>query len=208
MSELVRDITGQIQDSHLEFWIQDEDKKWAEDFLNKHNLIGKKIVVLHPGCGAKHTEGARAREWPKENFIELGNILSRTYDVQVLITGGKDELKLSEEIACKMENKPLVLSDIDIGKFAALLKYCTLIISGDTGIMHLAAAVNIKTISLFGPSDENRWSPLGLMKKIVRNNSLSCSPCQVFGIDKPKCKEFNCMRSITLENVLNNINHI
>lgn len=208
MSELVKDIVGKISDSHLEFWIQDEDKKWADEFLHKYNLVGKKMIVMHPGCGPRYIKGARAREWPKENFAKLGDILSKTHNAQILITGGKAEVNLSQDIASLMEIKPLVLAGkLNIGKLAALLRHCALLISGDTGIIHLGAACGTKTIAIFGPSDPQRYKPLSGDYIIVKSN-LSCMPCQTFGIDKPKCKKFNCIRSITVGDILNNSERI
>ncbi len=203
MAELTKDITGEISDTHLEFRVSEEDKKWAEDFLQENNLKEKKIIALHPGCGIKYIKGARAREWPKENFIKLGDSLSGLYNSQILITGGKEECTLAQEIASAMKVKPLILSGkVDIGKLAALLKYCFLFISGDTGILHLAAACGTKTIGIFGPSSPEKWKPLTNNCNIVKSG-LACAPCQIFGIDKPKCSEFKCINSISVTDILN-----
>jgi len=195
MAELLKGIAPKITDSHPEFWISDEDKKWADEFVYKHSLSGKRIIVLHPGCGIRYLKGARAREWPKENFAVLGDILTRTYNAQIIITGGRDEIGLAQEIYGLMKIKPLILSSrLNIGRLAAILVRSALFISGDTGIMHLASALGVNTLSIFGPSDEKRWVPLGSKSKIVLNEQCRCRPCQLFGIDKPKCNKYKCIR--------------
>lgn len=209
MAEIVKDITGEIIDYHPEFWVLDADKRWADAFMDKNNLAKEKLIAIHPGCGVGHLKGARAREWPKENFAQLADTLAKINNARILITGGKDETVLSLKIASAMEIKPLIVTGtLSIGKLAALLTHCVLFISGDTGIMHLASALGVRTISIFGPSDETRWSPLGKDKGIISAAGLNCRPCQVFGIDNPKCGEFQCIKSITVEEVLHKINKI
>ncbi|TRZ47751.1 glycosyltransferase family 9 protein, partial [bacterium] len=208
MAELVRGITGNIADTRLEFWISDEDKQWVDEFIRKHNLTGSHLIVFHPGCGARYTSGARAREWPKENYIVLGNILNRKDKTYIIITGSNEELSLAEDIAASMENKPLVLAGkLDIGKLAALFERCNLLIVGDTGIMHLGCACGIRVIAIFGPSNPERWRPLCGNYSIAISN-LSCMPCQLFGIDVPRCNTFKCINSVSVEKVLNCIKEI
>ncbi|MFA4889343.1 MAG: glycosyltransferase family 9 protein [Candidatus Omnitrophota bacterium] len=117
MSELVKDITGEICDTSLEFWILEKDNKWAEDFLSINNLIAKRLVVLHPGCGAVYLRGARAREWSKEYFAQLATALQDKYNAQILISGSREEIGLAQEISSQMKNKPLILSGkVNIGR--------------------------------------------------------------------------------------------
>lgn len=206
MAALIKDITGEIVDYRPEFWILDADKHWANIFIDKNNLAGKKLIAIHPGCGARHLKGARAREWPKENFALLADTLAKTYDAYILLTGGKDEIFLTETIASLMNIKPLILAGkIDIGKLAAILERCALFISGDTGIMHLASALGLRTISIFGPTDENRCMPLIQNRKIIYNRHLKCRPCQIFGIDNPRCSKYECINSITVAEILKHV---
>lgn len=204
--DLVREITGEIIDKKLGFWIPENDRFWAKEFL-KGILGNKKIIVLHPGCGGNLNRGGRAREWPRENFIELINRLCWD-NIQFIISGGENEVNLAEYIASKVKIKPIVITGkLSISQLAAILELSNLLISSDTGIMHLAAAIGVNLIALFGPTDPKRCKPLTTNINIVRSN-LNCSPCQYFGIDNPKCNDFKCMLSITPDDVLKTIKAI
>ena len=80
------------------------------------------------------------------------------------------------------------------------MKEAVLLITGDSGIMHIGYGLGIKIVALFGPGREKKWAPRG-RNCIVINKNLSCSPCTTFGYT-PKCKKnAECMKQITVEEV-------
>jgi heptosyltransferase II len=208
MAELVKDIIGPVNDRSIEFWITDSDLKSADAFLQRNGLQNKPLVVLHPGCGAEYLSGARAREWPLENYAKLGDFLSQAHGMTVFISGSLSEQAKAEKVQSMMSARTIMLvGKADLGQLAAILKRSRLLVCADTGIMHLGAAVGVKTVALFGPNTPLRCQPLSGHFVTVKSD-LPCMPCVVFGSDKPGCSSFNCMRSLTFESVKQKIQSI
>ncbi len=109
--------------------------------------------------------------------------------------------QLYEEILRQMKTKPIVATGkTDIGQLSAVLKKSNILIAGDTGPLHLATAVDTKTIALFGAANPIQTGPYG-DKHIIIYKNLKCSPCY----KKPTCKNFDCMKEISVENVFEEV---
>ena len=141
---------------------------------------------------------------PVENYAKLADELILTHKYKVLVTGTQKDAELVNTLCKLMMAKPLILpNNFSIKQLAAVLKRCPVFVSGSTGPMHLAAAVDTSTVSLFPPifvCSPKRWSPWGNKQKILMPEDLSCKICTY-----DKCKNYNCMQKITVEEVLNNI---
>jgi len=161
------------------------------------------VVALHLGVGPS----AQYRRWPVERFAELATRLLRK-NVAVLLTGAKDEQSLISVFRSTFRGKSVEASDLGSLEYtAALLQKCNLMISADTGIMHLAAAMAVPTVGLFGPNTPKCWAPVGPFATYVYPTRQPCSPCinsyrrQI----PPSCTasvEGACMRDISVEDVL------
>ncbi|MCC5832225.1 MAG: glycosyltransferase family 9 protein [Chlamydiales bacterium] len=151
----------------------------------------EKRVVVHIFPG-----GSRAdlKKWPQKKWEELiFRIAGLGY--QIDLTGGKaDRLKL----ACfsKAQNFAGLLS---LRETAEHLKKSTCVISVDTGIMHLAAALGCRVVGLHGPTSPKRWGALG-EKVISITPSIAYSPCIQLGFES-KCKENHCLKAVTVDQV-------
>ncbi|MFH1027028.1 MAG: glycosyltransferase family 9 protein, partial [Pseudomonadota bacterium] len=85
---------------------------------------------------------------------------------------------------------------------AAIMDRSALLVSGDSGVLHIAAGLGKPTVSLFGPGRSEKWAPQG-DRHIVINRQLPCSPCTTFGTT-PSCpRDAECLRSITPDEVAN-----
>ena len=154
------------------------------------------LVAIHPGCGP-HRE---RKQWTEEGYARIADELIERYGAAVVLTGGTDERELVGRIARRMAQVPVsTAGQLRFWQFAALLSLCDLVICGNTGAMHAAAAVGTPTIALHGPTDPAKWGPLG-PSHIVLRSPLPCSPCQRFGHDY-RCGENRCMRAISEQEV-------
>ncbi|MBU3621117.1 glycosyltransferase family 9 protein [Polynucleobacter sp. CS-Odin-A6] len=119
-------------------------------------LKGNKRIGIHPGC----SEALKFKRWPVESYIDLIRMVKKNYDVDVLILGGKGELflgqKIEKSLAGLVDNYVGVL---DIKSTANLIQDCDLFISNDSGLMHLASALNVRQIALFGTSNTEKFRP-------------------------------------------------
>jgi len=135
-----------------------------------------------------------SKRWPPENFARLGDRLARELKVQVILTGGTTDRPLVEGIASRMATRPLMLAGkTSLKELGALLKRVALVISCDSGPLHLAAAMGTPTLALFGPTDPMRTGPYGEGHRILQAK-LDCTPCF-----RRRCSLNRCLSEITVE---------
>ena len=151
--------------------IQDKSKKLielkysksAEDKVNDilaKNKISKqdKLICFNPSVGASVKE----REWPKENFKSLAEkILKSNKTTKIILVGIKSDYELNEYIRNKNKNILNFSGKLNLEELFCFIKKTNLVISNDTGTMHISAAQGIKTIGLFGPNTPVIWAPYG-----------------------------------------------
>jgi ADP-heptose:LPS heptosyltransferase len=108
------------------------------------------------------------------------------------------EIELAAQISGLMKKNPIVIAGkTTIAQTANLIERCRLVVSNDSGLMHLAAAVGTNIVALFGPGDYNRVGPYGDSNKfVVVTKKVGCAPCY-----KVKCEDHKCMKNITVDDV-------
>lgn len=156
--------------------------------------LDKPVVALLPGA-----EYGEAKRWPLEYYTQLANKLYKQ-GLQVWIFGSdKDQIAAATiaqgNIAVNLCGKTRLEDSID------LLSVCKSAVSNDSGLMHIAAALNIPLVAIYGSSTPDYTPPLTIKAKIQYLN-LECSPCF-----KRVCPlgHTNCLKNITVEQVLNSI---
>ncbi|MFZ1518203.1 MAG: glycosyltransferase family 9 protein [Ignavibacteriaceae bacterium] len=170
------------------------DKFPDKTLAGKNNFIG-----FCPG--ARHF----TKRWPKEYFIELGNKLSKE-GFTILLFGGSIDKELCSEISKNIYGSIDLSNENDLLKTVADMKLCKTIVCNDSGLMHVASAVNTNVVAIFGSTvREFGFTPYNCKNLILENNSLTCRPCSHIGRNNCPKKHFNCMNSIKPEFVLKNI---
>lgn len=138
------------------------------------------------------------KEWPEENWLQLiGVLVKGGYDVY--LTGAKADAKRAADLATSAEcdgRVHVVAGKLDLRQTAELLKSSSLVISVNTGIMHLASALGCNLIALHGPTSVKRWGPLN-RNSISLQSASGCSPCLNLGFEY-KCNVNTCMENIPL----------
>jgi len=181
----------------LQMWIPDEDLAAARDTISYARRDSRIVVAFHPGCGGSGTP----RQWPADAFVNLGKKLTESSrEIAVVVTGSPGEIPLAEEIANRIGDRCISLAGAQsITRFAALLKCCNLLVCGNTGAMHVAAAVGVPTVALHGPTNPHKWGPVG-DNHVVIQSPIPCSPCLDLGFDYG-CTSHPCMGMITVDGV-------
>ena len=192
MLAVVRLLGVKVQKPRLRIKIDSNDRKIAEDFFSIHMLLEKRnVIAISPGC-VKQT-----RQWGIKNFIRTGQILQKIYRVPVLVIGGSNDVSLVDQICAGIENSIEVIG-FPLHHLAAIFERCTLLISNDSGPMHVAASVGLRTVAIFGPENPNRYRPYGLgNRSIVIHNKVKCSPCV-----KYECRSMRCLNSVSVDDVV------
>lgn len=170
-----------IQELGLEVWWREQERVWVREVLAEEGLsLEKPIVVLHPEAGRR---GEPRRRWPQGRYVALANVLAARYGAQIILTGAPDEVRVSEEIAERTKHRAVVLAGrTDVNQLAALFADATLVVSGNCGPMHLAAATGTPVIGLHGPTNFAQWGPWSSNASIVRAR-VPCSPCLNLGFE-------------------------
>lgn len=176
--------------------VQHEDEKKAEEILEGLGVgPGEKFAILHPGASCK------SKLWPLENFAKAGDMLAENLKIKVMINLAPDQAGLGEKVKGMMKNQPVLFcSPTTLGELAALFKKASLVISNDSGPAHIAAAVGVPVISIFGRNQKGlspaRWRPLG-DKAIAIHKDVGCAECLAHD-----CKiDFLCLKSISAQEV-------
>jgi heptosyltransferase-2 len=156
------------------------------------------VVGINPGS----TYGD-AKRWLPERFAEVTERLCRTIhkspgqQVSVVILGAKGEERVGQDIAARLSSRSLVLSGATtIRELMAAVKRCSLLLTNDTGPMHIAAAFQVPVVAIFGPTDWRTTSPFGSAHAIVRQ-PVDCAPCLL-----RECPiDHRCMTRVTVDQV-------
>jgi heptosyltransferase II len=169
------------------------ERRWAADALKGLGLEGPRYFVgLNPGAAF-----GPAKRWPIERFAALGDRLVGALGADVLVFGSKDERPLAEAVARVMQRTPLVLAgNTTLRQWMAITERCRLVVANDSGAMHVAAAMGVPVVAIFGSTDARATGPLSRWARVVRH-PVECSPCGL-----RECPiDFRCMNSVTVEEV-------
>lgn len=180
-----------VGDSRLELPLAEADRKRAARRLAQEGVDPRlPLVGLNPSA----TFGP-AKQWPEDRYATLGDWIADRYGAQVLIFGGPGDQPLGQRIATAMRCRPVNLAGrTELAEAMALIDRLDLFISNDSGLMHVAAALDVPLIAIFGSTNPVTTGPWGSRSRVVRTN-VPCSPCL-----KPTCRygHLDCMRRITV----------
>ncbi len=142
-----------LQGEDLEFPLFKEDQEEFHKLSQQYDLAAGKFAVIHPGSRAIE------RRWPVGRFAEVANGLAER-GLKVVMTGSQDEAGLVEEVEALLKYPAVNLAGkTSLGGMAALLNASRLLVCNDTGVSHIADALQIPSVILFTSSDPNRWAP-------------------------------------------------
>jgi heptosyltransferase II len=163
--------------------------------LGESSDDGAPWVAINPGA----TYGT-AKRWLPERFAAVGEALARR-GARVAIVGGAAERPVGEAIAAQMTAPVRMLcGETTLPELAGVLARAALLVTNDSGPMHLAAALGRRVLAVFGPTDARETGPVGTPHRVVRE-SVHCAPCRL-----RECPiDHRCMRRVTIDRVLGEV---
>ncbi len=182
----------------LEVEVPGETAEAVRAMLGKYELDRYPTVVgLVPM--AKHF----TKQWPSERFVEFGVQFARRNKSKIILFGPREGTDTCGDIA-QMINAEVgstaavsLAGMLSILEVAAALDHCTLVVSNDSGLMHLAAARKRKVVAVFGSTvKEFGFFPYGTESIVLERNGLSCRPCSHIGLERCPKGHFRCMKEI------------
>lgn len=137
--------------------IHDESERWADDIVQHHG----RFAILNPGAGWG------AKIWPTERYAEVATALGRR-GYASLINFGPGEQEIADAVA-QASGGSAIPCTCSISQMISLGRRAALMIGGDTGPMHVCAALNVPVVALFGPTDPARTGPYGTRSRVLRS---------------------------------------
>ena len=168
----------------------------AEDINNAQNFLSQKgidiknnpLIAVHAGSGSK------AKNWPLENYVSLVQSLYQRGRGTVLVVEGPAERNLIDNMSEAIDGSNYIaLQSLALPLLAAVLSHCSLFIGNDSGITHLAAALGVPTIALFGPTNPCIWGPRGTKVYIAREELDDGSKWKWASIEAVLKVALNCL---------------
>jgi len=185
-------LRGGNQD--LYYTVSSRQRARAQKILSEHGISNdKRIVGINPSA----TFGP-AKQWPLERYARLADKIQDYFGLRILIFGGPEDVRLGRKISQMTKHAPVDLAGkTELGEAMALIGQCSLFVTNDSGLMHVAAALDIPLIAIFGSTNSTTTGPLSLNSRVVQV-PINCSPCL-----KPECPEghLNCMDQIDVDMV-------
>ncbi len=173
----------------------------AAQALGKKELAQKDFVIIHPGSGGS------ARNLPLKVYARVADLIEGELSTRVLVTGGKDESAVIDEMDSLRTEPSRRLTEIpSLMELAAVIRLCRLFISGSTGPMHIAAAVGVPTLSFFSPvrsCSPRRWGPIGHANVTMMPHVPECPTCR-----GTACEYFDCMSLIPVDRIEEALNRL
>ncbi len=196
------DVKGPPKD--LELYPSDQQCDESKQFLAQAGIEeGDRFAVLHPGCFQVHnhklqTFSAR-RLWPLDSFRGLAQKLHDEAGLKIVLSGsGPQEEKMVNKLASDLTFEPAIGTELGIRELGAVLKSASLLVTVDTGPLHIGTAMGTPLVALFGPSPVHYTRPWREANVEILRKDLPCSPCRGKGIS---CFDNICMKQITVDEV-------
>ena len=195
-------------EAYPEQFIPTEDEQvYIQKRLQEEGIAGDTpIIVIHPGSGAP------VKLWRNEGWANIDNTLPNSLTISsppgIILTGSRSEQPLLEDIAQSITVPVSLLTDLTVGQLAALLKRAALVLSVDSGPLHLAVAQGTPTVQIFGPTDPHIFGPWGPKERhIVIASTFRCPtcpaiPCGRLDFSPQELPEHPCVRKVGEQTVL------
>ncbi len=184
-----------LEHNGLEIFPSEEYQQHAADFWREHGVFASdKLVGFNIGSAVV------TKRWAPERFAEVADTLADKGYKPVFFGGTMDEDMVQEAVS-KMKTTPIVATgSFRIGELAAAMRRCSLIITNDSGPMHVAISQKVPIIAMYGPSSPKLYGPYTEDATIV-TAIPKCEGCA--GGMKHKCDDMRCMRDLHVEQVVN-----
>lgn len=203
--QALRRLGLDLATSSPQLYISSQEKSEAIAILRERKVIDSTIET--PNSLIMFQPGARYwfKAWSPSRYAELALRLIERFQCSILLGGAPEERHLAETIKKEAKSLPIVLAgSTTLREYAAILQQCRLFIGNDNGPMHMASALGIPVVGVFGPSNPAIWGPRG-GKSALLYKGLDCRQCF-----HPTCHrgDLSCMNLITVDEVFNSAVHM
>ena len=195
--DLLRHLGIGVNEPALCIPVKKEAQSWVQEMLDRSGIKKTdRLLAIHPAASCP------SKIWPAERFARTADALANKFGLKVLVVSGIRDIKIAGAVINSMASPAIDLAGkTTVAQLAAVLERCSLFISNDSGPVHIAAALGIPVVSIFGRKQKGlspkRWGPLGQKSKFIHKDA-GCAVCLAHNC----VKEFACLRSISADDVV------
>jgi lipopolysaccharide heptosyltransferase II len=154
------------------------------------------IIGIHPGATWP------AKKWLPERFAELADLLRSKLSAHVLITAGPGDAAVVSAVSARAVSAPSVLNVLPLRQLAGVISCCRAFVANDAGPMHIAAALGVPTIGIFGPGEESIWFPYDPAQgHAPLRRDVPCHPCHLDVCNREGDLYMECMKLLSAADV-------
>ena len=193
--ELLKPLSINVVSKKIQFSLRNDEINFAKKYFQE-NFPNNKLVVGIIPAGGWSSKRCDAEKW-----VEICGAILKEYDVSFLILWGPGDEKDSEFIRENLKEKAVVAPETTIREMAALINECEIVVANDSGPMHIAAALEIPTLGIFGPTDPKAHGPYSHNSDYIIKDDLFCIVC-----NKLECPyNHECMKELPVEEVVKKV---
>jgi ADP-heptose:LPS heptosyltransferase len=173
------------------FSVPQEAEDYAKRIWQEFNLSSGLVVAIAPGAKS-HT-----KRWTEQGFCLLAKKILSEKKAMVIFVGDEQDKEITGRILAQLKEPAIDLTGkTNLSQLAAILKRCNLLITNDSAPMHLAWALGVPVVAIFGPTDWQRYAPRSKNCIVIRKE-LACAPCK-----KALCRfQHECMQLVSADDV-------
>ncbi|MCG3150047.1 MAG: Lipopolysaccharide core heptosyltransferase RfaQ [Verrucomicrobiae bacterium] len=183
----------------LKIRVPPDDARYADEFLTGHR-VARADLLFGFHTYSSTFKNMHRKCWDRQNFADLiAQLHSRYPGARFLLFSGPHDEEVTKFIIARVDGRVIPVRETNLRRAAAIMQRCRLFITNDSGPMHLAAALRVPVVALFGPTDARRLHPWSQVYTVVRRD-LPCSPCFQYSpapLSCPANLDYACMREIT-----------
>jgi lipopolysaccharide heptosyltransferase II len=202
--ELLKFIDIKPRSYNLELFVSDNCRAKSRDFLIGYGIRESELLIgFAPGAGASWGKDAAVKHWPAEKYGQLADKIAENFKAKILIFGDGSERPIADAVLGATHSKPINLTGkTSLEELAALISNVQVLVTNDGGPLHIASALGVKTVSIFGPVDEAVYGPYPQSEKhIVIKADLDCRPCYRNFRFTGCLNNRRCLQDITVDEV-------
>jgi heptosyltransferase-2 len=191
--DLAAALSANVARPSIEITASEEERAQAAKLLASEGIPSdRRFLVLNPGAAY-----GSAKRWGEDGFAAAGDALAAELDIDVAIIGSETERSIAEAIQKKMRSRVAVLNGrTSLETLIGVVASASLVLTNDSGPMHIAAALGVPTVAIFGATDDVVTGPIGSRTRVVRE-PVDCSPCML-----RECPiDHRCMTRVSPESV-------
>jgi len=201
-NQYIRAVGIEPTSNKTEIFLTPDEKREARIYLQWLDHEGEPLDMTKPIIGIHPGASWPAKRWLADRFAQLADEIKGKLGAEIILTAGPNDGEVISEVLNHSYSHIKVLKALPLRQLAAVISHCSVFVTNDAGPMHIAAALGIPTIGLFGPGEENIWFPYAeeAGHKALRKN-VPCHPCHLNVCNRPGEEYMECMKLLGVEEV-------